>query len=1011
MAATLQIRLFGGLGVALDNVPIKNFYSIKSPALVAYLAVTRRAPTRDALAALFWGEMSDADARTNLRQCLANLRKLLEPYLLITRDTVEFNFDAPYVLDLEQFETKLHAGNLSEAVALYQGDFLDGVFVREAPEFEEWSIGQRARLRELSLQALHTLTQQHAARGEHARGIDYAMRLLALDPWREETHRELMRMLARSGQRSVALQQYNACKRVLVEGMGVEPSAETTALYERIRAAGESPRHNLPRQSTSFVGRTTELAQIDSLLLKRECRLITLIGAGGIGKTRLALQAAERALKIGSFLNGVFFVPVGSVASADSLTAAIADACGLTFSGEQGPQAQLVNYLREKELLLVLDSLEHLPTASDWVSEILSRTPNVKILLTSRERLNLQLEWLVAVDGLDYPRGAEAADVQRFSAVSLFVERARQARADFELSADAQPSVARVCQLVEGMPLGIELAAAWLQTHTCDEIAREIEQGYAFLTTSARDVPEHHRSLRAMFDLAWSRLSAQEQKGFQRLAVFSGGFQREAAECVTGASLAQVSGLVEKSLLRRNAPIGDTPPRYEMHELLRQYAAEKLAQAPDEQAQARRHHSNYFADYAHQRNARLKGQDPRKALAEIRPEIENLRAAWHQAVGPGKPPAVSEIDRAMEALLMYWDMQAGFGEGESAFAQAVAAFRDRASAPDSLDARSRIVYANLLADQGWFCFRLARYEKGHDLIEAGLAILQRLGAWEETGYPLLFAGACAFGMGRLADSKRLFMESRAVYERTRDAWGIAGALNNLGQVAVAMGEHEQASQFIKASLVTSRTANIRYLQGHALNNLGGLQFARGEYASARQTLQECLSIAEELEDHYLIAQALGNLGAAALALDEPAEAEERYQQALRIAVDIGDRWSWAGTLNGLGDAAFKLKSLAEARGYFRRALEIAWEIGAASVALNSVQGISRVLAGEGEAERALELSAFTLSQFDSEQTSKDAAQRLVAELTTELPAEQARAAEERGRALRLGDAVAQVLKI
>ncbi len=1019
MPATLQIQLFGGMRVALDNKPIGNFYSIKAPALLAYLAVTRRTPTRDTLASLLWGEMSDVAAKTNLRQALANLHKLLEPYLLITRDTAEFNFDAPYILDVEQFETYLRGSNFIAAVALYQGDFLDGVFVRDAPDFEEWALAQRARLRELALQAMSALVTQCAARGENARGIEYATRLIALDPWREEAHRELMLMLARTGQRSVALAQYETCKRVLQEQMGVEPSAETTALFERIRAAGASPRHNLPAQPTTFVGRARELAQIESALLKPERRLVTLLGSGGIGKTRLALQAAEDAVKLGAFLNGVYFVPLASVDSPDLLVPAMADACEFAFSGKQDPPLQLVSFLRDKEILFVLDNFEQLLGAAAWLAQVLKSAPQVKLLVTSRERLNLQWEWLIAIEGLDYPDfrfsisdfrlgTSEQSEIEnrKWSAVELFVERARQACPDFELNDATRASVARVCQLVEGMPLGIELAAAWAKTHDCDEIAREIERGYDFLATTQRDASERQRSLRAVFERSWQLLDPAARQVFSRLSVFRGGFTREAAERVAGASLARLSALVDKSLLRRNAS-----SRYEMHELLRQYAAEKLRQIPDEQMEARRRHGRYYADHLQHRQKRLKEQDPKKALSEIRPEIENLRAAWHWAVEPGKPPALAEIEAYMEVLLTYWEMQASFLEGERAFAEALAPFGNPASALERLDRRSNIVLANLLARRGWFCFRLARYEQGRDLIQTGLSILRRLDAWEEMGYPLLFAGACAFGMGRLAESKQLFLESHAVYERAGDAWGIAGALNNLGQVAVAMGEHEEANRFIQASLAASRAANIRYLHGHALSTLARLQLARGEFASAQQTLQECLSIAEELEDQYLVAEALGNLGAAATALGELAEAEQRYQQTLRIAVEIGDRWGWANTLNRLGDAAVRLNRLEESRQHFRRALETAWEIGAVSVALNSVQGMAWVLAGEGNKERALELATFALYHADNEQVTRDTAQRLLIELRTGLPAEQAGVAEERGKTKQLADVIAELLKL
>ncbi|HUM71931.1 MAG TPA: BTAD domain-containing putative transcriptional regulator, partial [Chloroflexota bacterium] len=239
----LDIKLLGGLQIGLQGQPVTGFVSSKAPALLAYLVVTGRPHQRDTLAALFWGEMSDADAKNNLRQTLSNLRKLLEPYLLITREAVQFDTAVPHTLDVSQFETHLQNGraqtnhryhHLAQAAALYQGDFLAGFYVRDAPDFEEWALAQRVRYRELALHVLHSLAEHHLQRGEYGRAIDAATRLLALEPWREEAHRQLMLAQLRSGQRSAALAQYETCRRLLAAELGVEPSAETITLYERI---------------------------------------------------------------------------------------------------------------------------------------------------------------------------------------------------------------------------------------------------------------------------------------------------------------------------------------------------------------------------------------------------------------------------------------------------------------------------------------------------------------------------------------------------------------------------------------------------------------------------------------------------------------------------------------------------------------------------------------------------------------------------------------------------------
>ncbi|MGH2523303.1 MAG: BTAD domain-containing putative transcriptional regulator, partial [Anaerolineales bacterium] len=356
----LTLKLFGKPQVSLGGAAVTGFISAKAQALLFYLAVTGRPHTREALAGLLWGEMPEAQAGKNLRNALSNLRTLAGPYLLITRDEVALNRESPYWLDVEVFLTAL-AGDLSKraletlhnAVELYQGDFLEGFHVAEALALEEWMLGQRSLLKGLMVQALHTLVVKHLEREEYAAGIDYANRLLTLEPWREETHRHLMILLARSRQRSAALAQYEACRQVLAAELGVEPMPETTALYRRLTAAAAPPPHNLPPQPTAFVGREAELAETARYLNNPNAQLLTLVGPGGIGKTRLALQAAARCVEPEAnveprFVDGVFFVPLaadstlGAGGPQASLIAAMADALHFDFQGPVHPQAQLL---------------------------------------------------------------------------------------------------------------------------------------------------------------------------------------------------------------------------------------------------------------------------------------------------------------------------------------------------------------------------------------------------------------------------------------------------------------------------------------------------------------------------------------------------------------------------------------------------------------------------------------------------------------------------------------------
>ncbi|MGB8648615.1 MAG: tetratricopeptide repeat protein [Anaerolineae bacterium] len=1009
MLATLRIQLLGGLRLALDDKPLAGLYSNKAPALVAYLAVTRRAPTRDLLAALLWGEMNDADARTNLRQCLTNLRKLLGPYLIIARDAVAFNFDAPYTLDTQEFEQLLQTENRPAALALYTGDFLDGVFVREAPGFEEWALAQRARLREQALQAMGDLVAWYASRGDLARGIEHAMRLVALDPWREEIHRELMLMLARSGQRSRALQQYETCRRILVEQMGVEPSAETTTLYERLRAAGASTKHNLEPQPTTFVGRAPELAQIEADLRRPDCRLITLLGAGGVGKTRLAIQAAERALKLGAFLNGVYFVSLEEVNSPDLVAPAMSSACNLAFEGKQDASQQLVDFLREKEILYVLDGLEHLLAATPWLGQLLRRAPHLKLLVTSRERLNIQWEWLIAIRGLDYPHDASApADSKgpdasggqpapAFAAVELFVERARQARHDFELSNINRAGITRVCQLVEGLPLGIELAAAWVHTQSIGEIAREIERGYGFLATAQRDVPDRQRSLRAVFEHSWQLLNPAVQGVFGRLSVFRGGFTAATAERIAGASLADLTALVDKSLLRRNAA-----GRYEFHEQVRHFAQDKLRDVAGMEALTRDRHGAYYAAFLAQRTVQVLGAGQQAALSEIGGEIDNVHAAWQWMVAQRR---ADWIESSFASLAYFYEVKGWFQEGVASFQRAAAALAG------AREPALQTLYARLLIPQINFLIRLDHYEQAREIGYTCLQILRNTEARMDYARAVSAMGHIVYRLGNLEEAKRLMRESVDLLRAEHDPRTLSVALNNLGVMVLARGEYAYARELFQEGLTLKRQLGDQRSIANSLDNLGIIAREQQDLGQAWKYHQESLAIYQGLGDQRGAQTARNNLGAVAFR-------QGNYAEAKRL-LETGDAPGRAGqprgivagyTLVRLGAVCGALGEFSTAEQHLREALKMGTEIGSAPLLLIALVEIGAVRCAQRQWTNAVELFALVAYHASSEQESRDRARGLLNQLALQLDENVFAAAQERGQLSKLDAVVQDILR-
>lgn len=959
----LRLSLLGQAAIYQNGIPVSGFKSAKALALLCYLAVTRRVHFRTALAGLLWGDLSEENALMNLRKALENLRRLVGPYLLVTRQTAAFDRSQPYWLDVEQFETGLKGmavleiERLREAIELYQGDFLEGLEVREAAAFDEWLRLQRTYLRELAIQALQRLMAHHAGRREYQLSMAYSRRLLALDPWREEAHQQLMLLLARSGQRSAALAQYETCRRMLAQELNVQPTPETTALYNRLEAI-ETIRplaFRLPAEPTSLFGREEELIELAHLLADSACRLLTLTGPGGIGKTRLALQAGLDQAASGAFLEGVYCVPSAAVSSIDSLIQAMGAALPLSFYGARDPQEQLLTYLAGKEILLVLDNLEHLlpppHKVVDLLTQILAHAPAVKVLVTSRERLGLRQEWVFEVKGLSYPEPGSNAllataqdSFESYGAIQLFLQVARRLRPSFNLAEADRLALARVCQMLSGMPLGIELAAAWIQTLSCQKIAEEIAHNLEFPTAVWADMPERHYSLHAVFEHSWSLLSADERQIFCRLSVFRGGFKREAAEQVAQAAPAVLASLVNQSLLQQNAI-----DRYEMHEFLRHRAEVKLQEHAQEKGRMDERHSGYYATFLQQREMSA-GGDPKQIVAEISAEIENIRAAWKWAMAGAK---VKELGQSLEGLWGFYDVRGWFKEGEEILGQAAdrlaqemknSGTNQRGKTREAEDTQLKLVLGRLLIRQGWFYYRRGNYRHSWEVLQVGLTTLRQVedDARPEVVFALGQLGLVAWYLGDYAQAQSYLATSLSTGSQEAGWFGFLVDFAR-GQVSQALGEYEAAKQLYQTTIAAGRALNEQRATAIQQICLGTILIVEGEYAEAERLLEESLALCQEIQDPFGKALALTYWGAAAYRQGQPHLARQRHQTGLEIFEEIGERWGTALALTGLGQATCALGEYEAAHQYLRQALRTALAIEAKPLALAALVGLAELL--------------------------------------------------------------------
>ena len=998
MSEGLKIATLGGLKILVADEPVTGRASRKTEALLVYLACNQRAYVREVLADLLWDNRSQRQALANLRVALTSLRKHFGAYVTISRETVCMSPGADVSLDVAKLEAGLQpwveAGGLVtpplatgvvETLGLYRGEFLEGFYLREASGFEAWLVRERERLHHKALDALASLVDYELHTGAYPSGAAHARRLLELDPLMESAQRQLMLLLNYSGQRGAALEGYERFRKLLAEELSVEPEMGTQALYAQIQA-GElgrpvlretiAPVHNLPSELTSFIGRQCEMAEIERLLTgdhgtqSQPNRLVTLIGAGGCGKTRLSIRTASGVLE--AYAHGAWLVELASLNDPTLVPQAALRALSLRVADERSALEVLVDHLRAKHLLLVVDNCEHLIGAcAEFIESLLRSCPRLSVLATSREVLGVPGETVFNVPPLSTPDMDQPLNVEQayhYEAVQLFVERAADSLPGFVMRDENAATIARICRRLDGIPLAIELAAARVNVLSLAGIAARLDDRFGLLTRGSRTALPRHQTLRATIDWSYDLLAEKERVLLRRLSIFAGDWSLDATETICkGEDIAEfeilelLSGLVNKSMVvATGAPDGDI--RYSMLETIRQYGCEKLQEAGEQDWVSQRH-LDYYLRFAETSDRELRGPTSLEWTRRLERDYDNLRAALMWSLGTSQ--AVEQGVQLANSLhwcwdrLGYWHEARFWLERTLVQSQALGRTADRAKALCSHGVLSYTI--------------LGDWTKGQILLEESLDICRELGSAcrMEYAYTLVWLGFLLGSRGDRKTGLEYLQEARDIFQDVGDQWGQAWALNLMSGLVLDAGDRETACKLCEEGAALFRETGDRWGLAILLQGLGDVSLLQGDYSAASKYLQESLEILRDFGSVGWAAHTLNDLGEVARCLNEYDRAQEFYLESLSIYQQYGFGSAYlAQVAKNLAYVALYQGDKIQAVSRFKEALKLSQELESKYLSILCLAGFAAVAADRGKAEVAICLYGTVAFQIEGLQAAR-----------------------------------------
>lgn len=908
--------------------------------LIVLLALRRQWVPRAEVAAMLWPEQESRLAFANLRKTLFRMGSL--PWA-VAIETQGAALRLEVATDVAAFESALREQRTAEVLAAYRGELLAGFDDGESEAWTRWVGFERDRLRAAWRGV--ALAWLADAAVEPAQAIELSARLLEADPLDEAALHHHMGALAREGQAGAARQAYRQFAERLSADLGLAPGAELSALHDSLGSVARpvvdgSVAASPVAGDDGFVGRSIELQRIADLLARDECRLLCLIGPGGVGKTRLARRVVQALAP--RFADGALFVALEDVDTPAQLGLRLAHEAGVAGGrGQADVLARVVEAWRERQLLLVLDNFEQLAEHAPLLDRLLQDCPRLKILVTSRLRLAVAGEWSMPVEGLPCPDPEDDDRAESFDAVRLFVKAARRVEPAFSAAAE-RAAIVDICRQVEGLPLALELAAAWVRVLSCEAIAEELRRGTELLRASDTRHPPRHASIEAVFEHSWRRLSAAERDVLARLSVFHGGFSVEAARAVAGASLPVLGALADKSLLAKHGT------RMELHPLVQQMAALRLDQGAAREA-TEAAHADYFHRWLRQLEpAAENGQ--REALQAIDLEFENCRRAWQCSIAQGQAEAILD---SVPTLLNHFEHRARFEEGLALLRQATDSPLGRA------DARLRSLLLGLAALME---LRLVRFADAQASASQALAAAQGTPARKAKYQALAVLGGCALFTGRPADARRHYQQALALAQSGSNPHDIAATLDNLALCEKRLGRYDEALRLTLEALAQHRRHGDHARVAVCLNNLGSMFTFMDDGEAAQAHLREALQLSER---HGLVstrAFVLANLTELALKTDDVEAARAHAEQAIEVAHSGGLR-SLVGWLKvQLARLAARRGELPLAHALLAEGAELALTLGAQSVKPAVLLGWAELLEAQGQAGAARRVLAFAADE-------------------------------------------------